>query len=290
MDSALHLKQLFDSGETIDSEYAIELLNKSDVVKALLADYEFDALNLLTRLLGLAEIPYINKISKVAEWAHQLADMSFCGDGFSYSGKSNEILSCYNSMITTALLRLKHNDIDKIEKGIEWILKYQNFDRNLDNKWTGKALLKYGGCMKNTPCFIGVVKATQALSTYKKMLASNANINVDAKLNKGLQYILRHEVYKRESNQMPITKDITKLVYPYSYKTNLIEILVLLKENYLNNDERCSAAKSFLKLKQKKDGYWYVNSSYKPKCWVNFDETKQPGLWITHEIKKGSSD
>jgi len=101
-----------------------------------------------------------------------------------------------------------------------------------------------------------------------------------------LDYILDHKIYLRQSNGQPITKDITKLTYPFSYKTNVIEILRLLKDNYLDSDSRSKIAKDYLRTKKQKDGYWKVNSSYLPKCWIQFDKPNESGLWISYEINK----
>jgi glucan phosphorylase len=90
----------------------------------------------------------------------------------------------------------------------------------------------------------------------------------------------------RQSNKQPITKDINKLTYPFSYKTNAIEILRLLKDNNLDLDSRCNSAKEYLWKKRQKDGYWKINSTYLPKCWIQFDKPTEKGLWISYEIEK----
>ncbi len=188
-------------------------------------------------------------------------------------------------MITSVLIRMNYVDYDKIKIGIDWILKYQNIKRYQENRWNGTRILKYGGCMKSIPCYIGVVKAMIALTDYKKSSDYSKNNKVEEILEAGLEYILDHQIYKRKSNGQPITKDINKLTYPFSYKTNVIEILRLLKDNNLDSDSRCNLAKEFLRTKKKKDGYWRINSLYLPKYWIPFDKTKEPGLWVSNEIE-----
>jgi hypothetical protein len=181
---------------------------------------------------------------------------------------------------------MDYSDKIRIEKGIEWILKYQNVERGAVNKWTGSRILKYGGCMKTTPCYIGIVKAMIALSDYKKYSDSKINAELENKLIQGLNYILDHQIYIRQTNRQPITKDITKLTYPFSYKTNMIEILRLLRDNNLYSDSRCDLAKDYLSTKKQKDGFWKINSSYLPKCWIQFDKPNEKGIWISNEIDK----
>jgi hypothetical protein len=286
MDTALVLKQKYDSGEIRDFKQASDFLHGSELMKKLLTDFDDDILGLINRLIELTEIPFASKMEKVQKWTNKLADLSFCNDGFSLTGKSNDILSCYNSMVTSILIRLDYSDKFRISKGIEWIMKYQNVERNLDTKWTGSGILKYGGCMKSTPCYIGIVKAMIALSDYKNCDYYEPNDLVESKLNKGLDYILNQQVYKRKSNGQPISQEIDKITYPFSYKTNIIEILRLLKENKLEKDERCNPAKDYLRAKKHVSEFWYVNSAYRHKSWISFDKPKEPGLWVTNEIKK----
>lgn len=189
-------------------------------------------------------------------------------------------------MITSVLIRMNYADNVRIEKGIDWIMKFQNVERGTENKWTGSRILKYGGCMKTTPCYIGIVKAMIALSDYKKHSDYSIHDSIENKLAAGLEYILAHHLFKRQANGQAITKDITKLTYPFSYKTNVIEILRLIKDNNLDSDSRCYSAKEFILSKKTKYGYWKMNSSYLPKCWIQFDKPGDKGLWLSYEIDK----
>ncbi|MEW4922551.1 hypothetical protein [Algibacter sp. 2305UL17-15] len=286
MDKVLELKQKYDIGEITEYEESIEYFEKSELIKELLSDFDLTTLNLLNRLAELSEIPFTAELDKVKFWINKLADLSYCGDGFSLTGKSDDILACYNSMITTILIKLNYGNSNQIQKGIDWILRFQNFERGVPNNWNGSGVLKYGGCMKLTPCFIGVVKALITLTECKKSKNYKSNALLEKKLKKGLEYVLEHNLFKRKTNDKPITKDITKLTYPFFYKTNLIEILRLIKDNNLLSDVRCNSAIEFLDKKKNKDGFWKVNSVYLPKNWVEFDKPKKNGLWLTYEINK----
>jgi len=161
-------------------------------MKALLTDFDVDILTLTNRLTEIVEIPFANRIERVQKWINKLADLAFCDDGFSITGKSDDILSCYNSMIASILIRMDYSDKERIKKGIEWILNYQKLERGAKNNWTGSRILKHGGCMKTAPCYIGVVKAMIALSNYKKQSDYVPNDNIENKLEIGLDYILDH--------------------------------------------------------------------------------------------------
>lgn len=93
-----------------------------------------------------------------------------------------------------------------------------------------------------------------ALTEYKKHFGNSPKI--DNKLKQGLEYILKHNAFKKLSTGEPIENSIIKNFYPYSYKSNLIEIINLLKKNNLQNDIRCQEAIKILKQKRQKDGFW----------------------------------
>ncbi|MDN5204219.1 hypothetical protein QQ008_22695 [Fulvivirgaceae bacterium BMA10] len=285
MDAALELKHKIKEQLISTFEEAKPYLDGSTVFQNLLADFEITSLNLLHRLLEISEIPFSYNYKKVQVWRDKLAENTFCGEGFSLSGKKDDLLACYNAMITSVLIILRYENLEQVQQGINWILKYQNIKRNSNNLWKGKGILKYGGCMKSTPCYIGVIKSMISLSEANRKGELRSH-ELNAKLKNGLEYILEHKVYKRKSADIPITKDITKFTYPFTYKTNLIEILRLLKANDLLNDNRCDESKRFILKKQKEDGFWRVNSFYKPKFWVDFDKPKEKAEWISFEINE----
>lgn len=288
MDKALELKMKLEDNEILSQAEAQEYLNASELYGSLLADFDFSALNLLWRLTLLSEIPYAGNSHKVKEWLNKLVEFTYTGEGFSLNGKDDYLLACYNGMITSILLKLKYPDEEKIRKGIGWILKYQNVERGQDCNWEGSGLKKYGGCMKKIPCYIGLVKSMIALSDFKRSQHHKQDIEIEPKLNGGLEYILNQNIFLRLSDNKPITKEITKLSYPFSWKTNIIEILRLIGHNNLLNDKRCAIAKDYLIGKRKKDGFWWAQSAsiQKNKAWVVFDKSRQSGMWISYEINK----
>ncbi len=286
MDSALKLKIAFGKGEITTYQEALPFIKESLIVQELLKGGDFDALALINRLIQFSEIPFSGEIPQVKIWVCELVAATGFGQGYSYSGNANELLVCYNAMITSVLIKLQYADKQTIENGVAWILKYQNMSRGLENMWHGKSVLKYGGCMKRTPCYIGLVKSTIALSNFKQSENYQFDEQLETKLADGLQYILNQQLYLSLSEQKPITKYITKLSYPFSYKTNVLELLILLKANNLLHDTRCDKAKDWLLSKRKKDGFWRVLSIRQPMVWVNFDKPGQPGLWLTYYIKK----
>ncbi|MHA1915401.1 MAG: hypothetical protein ACW986_07520 [Promethearchaeota archaeon] len=294
-DSALALKKSFENGEEIPFKKAQELLDQSELITKLIGPPKrspntFAGLRAyMWRLLELCEIPFTYKLETVRNWIELLVDKSFIGEGFSLEGKRDHLLACHNALIVTILMKIGYEDKKKIDVGINWILKYQSVQRGQECTWTGSDLYtRFGGCMKKVPCFYGVVKSMIALTEYKKRFGSSPEL--DDKLTHGLYYILKHRVYKRLSSDQPIEDSIILNFYPYTYKSNLIELLTLLKANNLVNDNRCNDALEVLRKKQQSDGFWQADTSYMKSAWIDFDPLKKPGAWISYEISKILSD
>jgi len=288
-DSALILKRAYDKGEKIDIVRAKEMLDKSELINRLLTEPtqkldSFVGIRALEwRLIELSEIPFVGILEKVQEWLDILVDKTYNPEGFSLTGSRDGLLACHNAMITTVILKTGFKGNDKIEIGTKWILNYQNVERGLDCKWSGSDLhTRFGGCMKSTPCFYGVIKSMIALTEYKKRFGGS--VELDSKLQQGLEYILEHRVFKKLSSDKPIETSIIENFYPYSYKSNLIEVLSLIKANNILSDNRCDEALEILRHKQRKDGYWQADVSHMKSAWVDFDTLKKPGLWISYII------
>lgn len=290
-DSALSLKKAYDRGESLTMEKAQEILKQSELMGMLLKTPErspntFVGLRAyLWRLLELSEIPFTNTLEKVQKWIELLVDKSYIGEGFALEGKKDNLLACHNALITTILIKMENDDKEKIDAGINWILEYQSVERGKERKWSGSDLYtRFGGCMKSVPCYYGVIKSMIALSEYKKRFGGSKRLNDT--LNQGLEYILKHRVYKRLSTDKPIEDSIVLNFYPYTYKSNIIEILSLLKANGMIEDDRCRDALKILKEKQRPDGYWQADTSYMKSAWIDFDMPKKPGLWISYIISE----
>ncbi|MHA2035132.1 MAG: hypothetical protein ACW972_06790 [Promethearchaeota archaeon] len=290
-DSALSLKKAYEKGENITIEDAHKILERSELIKKLL-NTPLKNPNLFSglrgymwRLLELSEIPYTFRLEKVQSWLKLLVDKSYIKEGFSLEGKKDNLLACHNALITTILLKMNFDDKAKIDAGINWILTYQEVERGVKSKWSGSDLYtRFGGCMKKVPCFYGIVKSMIALTEYKKKFGTSKRL--DEKLNQGLEYILKHKVYKKLSTGKPIEDSIILNFYPYTYRSNIIEILSLLKTNDLIFDELCKDALNILRKKQRNDGYWQADTSYMKSGWIDFDIPKKPGLWISYIISK----
>ena len=212
-DTALTLKKRYEKGENITKKEATEMLDESILINKLLVDPKQKPDTFVGvrahewRLLELSEIPFTYILAKVQKWLELLINKTSILEGYSLTNNRDGLLACHNAMITTILLRMGFDNRDRIEAGINWILNYQSVERGMACKWTGTDLFtKFGGCMKETPCYYGVVKSMIALTEFKKRFGGYQEL--DKKLTQGLEYILSHNVFKRHTTGKPIQSSI----------------------------------------------------------------------------------
>ena len=103
-------------------------------------------------------------------------------------------------MLLEAYTRLQMAKSNEAQNALDWIKRYQVFERNQRTSWRYGEICKHGGCMKATPCYIGIGKTVRALITYAKYI-KNADSHVEQLIEQGIVYMLKHNMYQRLSNQ-----------------------------------------------------------------------------------------
>lgn len=201
--------------------------------------------------------------------------------GFALTGKETDLLPCYNAMIIEAFSKLGRADTPPVKNAVEWIKEYQPFERNILSQWHGTGVKKHGGCLRATPCFIGLVKSVKALDAYHRATCCKDE-QISAIVSKGMDYILRHELYKRLSNKEPINSHLLDLAFPASYQLNIVELLELAHRTGNIHKEGCQNALEYIDSKMTKDGYWKVNYIYQSDGYLPFDKRGTKADWLTY--------
>ena len=282
MDTALTLKKRLRS-EQLSEAVIQDLLNRSEIVNQLLNQKvridTFTGLRKMEfRLIELSEIPHALELEKAQELLEQFITVVNVEDGFSLTGQTDGVLACHQGIMTLIFIRSGRKDL--ADKGVEWILNYQITQRGEKCTWTGKDLYsRVGGCVGRTPCYDGLIKNMTALSAYQKTFGWRGDIQ--EKLDLGLKYILEHRgIYHLENDEL-ITDDIGKLFYPYPYRTNVLEVLILMKNEALLNRNELKQARTYLGNKKA-----HAEKIFMPTSWTTFDPVNQHGEWISDVIEE----
>lgn len=281
MDPALTMRIECDKQKTISETERKQILRSSPLVGKLTASFVHKPSYAVWRIIALAEIPYAKELEYTHQVIEYINDNLATPSGFSLSGKENDLLPCYNAMLLEALTKLGYEDSDQVRNAVAWIKKYQPFARDIPNTWEGKGARKYGGCLKSTPCYIGIAKTVKALICY-----SNAINHSDGKVvslaEQGTEYLLRHELYKRLSTGEPINRHIMDIAFPASYMLNMVDLLEIMHLTGNISHPQCRSALEYLKNKKCADGSWQIDYCYSGDGYISFDRKGKPGEWVTY--------
>ncbi|WP_323610471.1 hypothetical protein LLS04_04395 [Erysipelothrix enhydrae] len=279
MDKALELRIARDNNVEVDYEL---YLAESKLVKSILKKSITNNYDYVWKILALSEIPFSSSLIETKDLIVTIKKKMFTEEGMSVLGSFEEIVPCYNAMIAEAFIKLGLWEDECVKVSIEWILKYQLFERGTTSKWSGSGVEKYGGCLKKTPCFIGVCKTLKTLLLYR-----NASKSQDSLLNKrieeGISYFTKHNLYQRLSTKDPINKYMVQISFPQSYVLSPIDILETAFLAKLINTEIADSLICLLE-KKKVDGFFITEYNYTAKGFTAFDKKGKPALWSTYII------
>lgn len=283
MDSALLLKINEDN---LSEEIILSELAKSKIVQKLTQEFEEKPLYAIWRIVALAEIPYAEKLEYTHKVVEYIKTNLFAEEGFSYTGKIDDIVPCYNAMIIEAFSKLGEQNCYEVRKAVQWIENFQFFHRGDKTKWKGKGIHRHGGCLNYTPCYIGLAKTLKALIYYKKTIQIVNDYKLNEIIDEASIYVRQHHFCYRKSTGKPMSKHILDPAFPPSYVLNIVELLELA---YLTDSIHSIFAEkmvSYIKSIQNDNRSWGVGYQYKSDGYISFDGSKKNAEWITVNINK----
>ena len=183
-----------------------------------------------------------------------------------------------------SLIRLGYLNDPCIKRGINWITNYQRFDDGIQESLKGWPYDRLkAACLGKHTCHMGAVKTLKALSEIPGNKRSNEVKNT---IVKGVQYILKHHIYKRSHELNLVAKPgWLKFGFPLMYQTDILEVLGILTQlGY--KDERMQEAIDMLISKQDDWGRWNLENTFNGRFQVNIEQKGKPSKWITLKALK----
>lgn len=281
MDTAFILKQKIQNSEYIDNP--ISMLKKSEIIKKYSSLENLNDLGKIFALIGLAEIPFAKELEITKKLVDFINKYIATEKGFSYTRNVKDIVPCYNAMLLEAYCRLGLGKTSEAQSALNWIKKYQLFERNKETMWQESGVCKHGGCLKKTPCYIGIGKSIRALIAYQS-LVDKKDEEVEYLLKKGDTYMLKQKIYKRLTNGQPISAHITDNMFPQSYVLSLTDLIYITGERSLWEIEETKDLKNLIKNKMTKKQGWKNEYIYNYTGYIAFDNRRKESLWITDII------
>jgi hypothetical protein len=151
--------------------------------------------------------------------------------GFAYSsgedssGDHAKVVPCLTGNMIFSLIRFGFLEDPRVQKGIDWIVKYQRFDDGEGIAPKGWLYDRYKQCWGKHTCTMGVVKTLKALAEIPPEKRSEAVSNT---IEHGAEYLLKHHLFKQSHNPALVTKeDWVHFGFPL-WNTDALEMLGIL--------------------------------------------------------------
>jgi hypothetical protein len=204
--------------------------------------------------------------------------------GFCYRESKTEsggdpaaVLPCLTGNMVFSLIRFGYLNDPRVQKGIEWITKYQRFDDGDTLPPKAWPYHKFETCWGKHTCYLGVVKALKALA---EIPSTKRTTSVNSTIDRCIEYILKHRIYKRSHEPDQIANDRwTQLAFPRMWNTDFLEILLLLTQ-FGVKDVRMQDAVKLLEEKQL-NGKWILEKTYNGRYQTRIEQKGNPSKWLT---------
>ena len=224
-----------------------------------------------------------NRIKKTCEFILNNSQDQQSG-GFAYfsakdgGGGHNKILPCLTGNMVWSLIRFGYLKDPKVQKGIDWIVKYQRFDDAIEKVPKGWPYDKKENCWGKHTCHMGIVKALKALA---EIPINKRSIDVKNTIEKGAEYMLKHNIHKKSHDLSQVSKPKwLQFGFPLMWNTDVLEILgILTKLGY--KDKRMKEAIDLVISKQDEQGRWMLENTYNGRFLVNIERKGKQSKWIT---------
>ncbi len=194
-------------------------------------------------------------------------------------GDHDKVLPCHTGLMIFSFIRFGYLNDPRIQKGIDWFVKYQRFDDGVEKSpkgWPYSAGNQKGeSCWGKHTCHVAVVGCLKALSEIPKTQRSN---EVKSTLEQASEYMLKHHIYKRshDLNRISIHNWINLGLFDFGF---LGVLSILAKLDY--KDDRMQDAVDLLISKQNKNGRWPVEENYDRKFHTNMERKGEESKWVT---------
>ena len=193
-------------------------------------------------------------------------------------GRSSGVIPCLTGNLVYSLIKLGYLKDKRVQSSIKWITTYQRFDDGIKSTPKDWPYEKLVACWGKHSCHMGVVKALKALA---EIPVNQRNKVVKNTIEEGVEYLLKHHIYKRSHDLSRISKPgWLRFGFPLMYQTDVLEILgILTRLGY--HDKRMQEAINLLISKQDNQGRWKLDSTFNGRFQTNIEQKGKPSKWIT---------
>ncbi len=201
------------------------------------------------------------------------------GPGSGPGGDPACVIPCLTGNMVWSLIRFGYLADFRVERGVDWITRYQRFDDGDGPRPRGWPYDLSEACWGRHTCHMGVVKTLKALA---EIPPAERSAPARETIERAAEYLLHHHVYRRSHDLSQVSKtEWLDFGFPLMWNTDALEILGLLSRLGYGTDERLAAALNLVLSKRGADGRWLLETTFNGRTRVRIERQGEPSKWVT---------
>jgi hypothetical protein len=121
----------------------------------------------------------------------------------------------------------------------------------------------------------------EGLSQYQNSRSTYREREVAKALSEGIEFLLRHRLFRSEKTGAPIDPKMLMLSYPYRWKYDVLRALDLIANQKSAYDERMADGIEVLLKKRRRDGRWPLQLKHPGQTHFEMEKVGEPSRWNT---------
>lgn len=192
-------------------------------------------------------------------------------------GDPERVLPCLTANMAWSLIRLGYLADDRLQKALQWLVKYQRFDDEPGKAPDEWPYNRWKQCWGERTCHSIIVKSLKA---FAEIPEDKRTPEISDYIVKGAEHMLNHHIHKR--NHPPVRGSFKWLEFgfPLMWSIDALEVLeILTRLGY--NDERMNESLKAMISKQDHEGRWILENTFNGRFQTNIERKGKPSKWIT---------
>jgi hypothetical protein len=192
-------------------------------------------------------------------------------------GEADAIIPCLTGNMVYSLIRLGLLTDPRVQKGIDWITRYQRFD---DGECKAPKGFPYKSeqCWGKHTCMNGVVTTLRALAEIPVRQRSPL---VRQTIVQAVKFILIHRLYRRSHDPSQVANSYwLKLGWPHMANIDILEMLSILQKLGVRDERMVPALEKLVEMRGT-DGFWINQNAKEGRMQVRVEKEGEPSPRIT---------